>query len=58
MKKWMKIIKKIHKYFERFFYQEKNFNFSYFRKKLKFYLFNYLKFCFNSKTLNSKKIFK
>jgi len=30
----MKVIKKIHELFERFFYQEDNFNFSSFRKEI------------------------
>jgi len=42
----MKVIKKIHKHFRRFFYQEYNFNFSHFRRKLKFHIFSCLKFCF------------
>jgi len=40
----MNIIKEIHECFERFFYQEENFNFSPFRKKLKFHIFSCLKF--------------
>jgi len=41
----MKVIKEIHECFRRFFYQE-NFNFSHFRRKLKFHIFSCLKFCF------------
>ena len=40
----MKVIKKIHKQFGRFFYQKENFNFSSFRRKLKFDIFSCLKF--------------
>jgi len=40
----MKVIKEIHERFERFFYQEENFNFSPFRRKLKFHIFSCLKF--------------
>ena len=42
----MKVIKEIHKLFERFFYQEGNFNFSPFRMKLKFHIFSCLKLYF------------
>ena len=42
----IKVKKKIHEHFEIFFYQEKNFNLSLFRRKLKFHIFNCLKFCF------------
>ena len=44
--KRMRSRREIHERFEGFFYQEENFNFSYFKRKLKFYIFNYLKFCF------------
>jgi len=33
-------------HFRRFFYKEENFNFSPFRRKLKFHIFSCLKFCF------------
>ena len=42
----IKVIKKIRERFRIFLYQEENFNFSYFRRKLKFYIFSCLKFCF------------
>jgi len=45
-KEMMKVIKEICKRFKRFFYQEENFNFSPFRKKLKLHIFSCLKFCF------------
>ena len=41
-----KVIKKIREHFEKFFYQKENFNFYPFRRKLKFHIFCYLKFCF------------
>ncbi|KAL3033161.1 hypothetical protein AAZX31_02G122100 [Glycine max] len=40
------VIKEIRKHFRRFLYQEENFNFSLFRKKLKFHIFNCLNFYF------------
>ena len=46
VKERMKLIKETHERFGRFFYQEENFNFSPFRRKLKFHIFNCLKFCF------------
>ena len=45
------MIKKAHEHFERFFNLKKNFNFSHFKKKLKFHIFSCLKFYF--KNLNS-----
>ena len=42
----MKVIKEIHEHFRKFFYQEENFNFSHFRRKLKFHIFSCLKFYF------------
>jgi len=42
----MKVIKETREHFGRFFYQEENFNFSPFRRKLKFCTFSCLKFCF------------
>ena len=42
----MEVRMETHEHFERFFYQEENFNFSPFRRKLKFHIFSYLKFCF------------
>ena len=45
VKEMMKVIKKIRKRFERFFNQEENFNFSPFKRKLKFQIFSRLKFC-------------
>ena len=42
----MKVIKEIRECLGRFFYQEENFNFSPFRRKLKFHIFSCLKFCF------------
>ena len=42
----MKVIKKIRERFGMFLYQEENFNFSPFRKKLKSHIFSCLKFCF------------
>ena len=42
----MNVIKEIHEHFLRFFHQEDNFNFSPFRRKLKFHNFICLKFCF------------
>jgi len=46
VEKRKKVIKKMHELFGRFFHQEENFNFSSFRRKLKFYIFSCLKFCF------------
>ena len=42
----MKVIKEICQYFRIFLYQEGNFNFSPFKRKLKFHIFSCLKFCF------------
>ena len=39
----MKVMNEIHEHFGTFFYQEENFNFSHFRRKLKFHIFSCLK---------------
>ncbi|KAL5124692.1 Phosphoglycerate mutase-like protein AT74 [Glycine soja] len=46
IKERMKVIKEIYERFRRFFYQEENFTFSPFRRKLKFHIFSCLKFCY------------
>ena len=46
VKERMNVIKEIHECFESFFNQEENFNFSPFRRKLKFHIFSYLKLYF------------
>jgi len=46
VKERMKVIEEIYEFFGRFFYEEENFNFSPFRRKLKFHIFSYLKLCF------------
>jgi len=49
----MKVIKEIRESFGRFFYQEENFNFSLFRRKLKLHIFS----CLNSILKFQKFIF-
>ena len=42
----IKVIKEIREYFRKFFHKKESFNFSHFRRKLKFHIFSCLKLCF------------